>query len=87
MSNTDTTATLLELAQRHGKYQGARVEGDDPFKALHNTAAVLNGWRKQERVTSQPVQLSDEDYLLALEAAKAGEAYGPTNMRSTKGEE
>lgn len=82
----DELFTATELAKRHGQYQGARVKGDDPFTALHNTAAVLNGWTLHEHKTGEIVKLGDAQYLAAIEAAKLGKPHADTNKRTAKAE-
>lgn len=73
--------TLLELAKKHGQFQGARVGGDDPFTALHNVAVMLNGLARHERTTGESVSLTDAEYLAALEEAKKGKPHAPVNKR------
>jgi hypothetical protein len=79
------TATIVELAKRHGHMlKKTPIAGDDPFSAAHNVASVLNGWKAHEVSTGEIVTLTDADYLAAVEAAKAGKAHAPTCLRKAK---
>lgn len=91
MEEEQQAMTVSELAVKHGhtfhrpgkdgKMYPTVPAHDSPFKAEHAQADVLHGWTKHERKVHEPVRLSDEDYLAALEAAKSGKTYGPANMR------
>lgn len=84
--------TVAELALKHGQtFHRLGKDGnlyptvpahDSVYKAEHLQADVLHGWTKQERHTSQPVRLSDEDYKAAIGAAKLGKTHAPANKRA-----
>ena len=59
---------------------------DSVYKAPHLQADVLHGWSKSERLTSQETQLTEVDYLAAIEAAKTGKTHKPANMRDVDNE-
>lgn len=76
--------SLADLAKRHGHVKPAPIAGDSPLSALHQSADVLHGWALHKHYTGEDVQLTDEDYLAALEAAKAGDprkVHAPANHR------
>lgn len=86
--------SVSELAKKHGHtFHAMAKDGklyptvpghDSVFKTAHLLADVLHGWTKHETHTSEPVTMSDEDYLAAVEAAKAGKTHAPANKRTAE---
>lgn len=86
--------TVSELAIKHGyTFHRLGKDGnmyptvpahDSVFNQFHLQADVLHGWTKRERHTSEPVRLSDEDYVAAIEAAKTGKTHAPANKRTAE---
>lgn len=87
--------TVSELAVKHGLTfhrpgkDGKLVQtvpgSDSVYKTEHLQADVLHGWTKSEAKTSVAVELSDDDYLAAIAAAKTGKTHAPANKRAKKG--
>lgn len=74
------TYTLDELAKRHGKIINDTAHGP-VYHWTHSAAAVHFEWTKTENLTSQPVKMTDAEYLEALEemsnpTAKAASSEG-----------
>lgn len=69
--------TLTELAKKHGHFRAPHVSEDQPFDAAHAVAAVYHKWSVHQRNTGAEMQLEDDDYLMALEAAASGETHAP----------
>jgi hypothetical protein len=69
-----------DLARKHGQVRRPVPDGDR-YSAAHELAATLNGWNVYGY--HYDLDLTDEEYLDALECAKAGyEAVGNANKRS-----
>lgn len=89
-----TLLSVSELAKKHGNtFHKAGKDGalyptvwahDSVFKQEHLQADVLHGWTKHEFHSSEPVCLSDADYLAAIEAAKKGKTHAPANKRTAE---
>lgn len=76
--------TPTQLAEASGYMHKLSVPGDTPFKAEHAAADVLHGWTLYEKTYGEPVMLEEEDYALAVEAAKTGEVYEPACKRKPR---
>lgn len=74
---------LKDLAAKHG-HARADVPHGDPFDAVHACAATLHGWNRHEYHYG-PVEISEQDYLAALESAGSLTVHEPANRRSDKG--
>lgn len=61
--------------------RGIHSPEHDLYKTDHSVAAVRHGWNWYEKHYG-PVELSEEDYLEALEFAKIGEVHEPANRRN-----
>lgn len=72
---------LSELAKRHGMIHPIAVADDRPFKTPHLLAENKHGWLRHEHNTGSELELSDADYLAALEAAGKGSVHAPANKR------
>jgi hypothetical protein len=70
---------LHDLAIKHGQIAKPAPEGS-VYRAKHAAACVLHGWAYSEYHYG-PVDLSDEDYLSALDAAKRGEIHAPASRK------
>src|SRR5688572_11540260 len=77
--------TVYELAQSHGHIQtaprAAKLEPRDPSTITIQdprfaAASALHGWQSHEYHAGEPLRLSEEDYMLALEAAEKPEEDG-----------
>jgi arginine/ornithine N-succinyltransferase beta subunit len=69
---------IRELAKKHG--QQLNVHDGDPYKLAHQMAALLHGW-PSEQYHQGVVEMSEADYLKALEASETGQVHAPANRR------
>ena len=76
------TLTVGELAEKHGQTYNSVVGGEKSFTRSHLGADAAHGWQRHMAYKSQPVKLSDADYLAALAAFDKGEVHEPANKRS-----
>jgi hypothetical protein len=77
------THTLRELAGRNGQIM-ARLDpapGRSDLSAAHRAAAMFNGWNTWERISGEPVRLTDEVYNAAIDCARKHTAHKAANMR------
>lgn len=87
-------ATVEALAVKHGQtFHRMGKDGklypivpshDSVFKRDHLVADVLHGWTLYSNKGADPMRLGDDDYLLAIEAAKEGKTHAPANKRPEK---
>lgn len=68
---------LNALAATHGHVARPAPDGDN-FSAAHMCAAVRHAWNWHEHHFGG-VELSDDDYLAALDAASKGGMHPPAN--------
>jgi hypothetical protein len=69
------------LAKKHG--QEISVHDGDPYKLAHMMAALLHGW-PSEQYHQGVVEMTEADYLKALEASEKGQVHAPANRRPAK---
>ena len=67
--------TLHELATRNGQLRKACAScNESTYSTDHAVAAVLHRWNRYERIAG-PIDMSESDYLAAIDAAKHGQKY------------
>lgn len=72
---------LIDLAKKHGHFVTPATGDDLSFDAAHLVAQTLNGWLAHERDTGVAIEMSEEDYLDALECSELGCASDFVNKR------
>jgi len=73
------TGNVLKLRSRR-TINGVTL--GETFTAGHMAAAQMHGWAAHKLATTDPMKLSQDDYLAAIEAALlGGEAHAPANSQ------
>lgn len=76
-------STVAELAKKHGQIL-PELKGELVFSPEHASAAILNAWTFRKHFHGEDVQLTDAQYLGALEAAKEGKPFESANFTPKK---
>ncbi len=62
---------------KDGKLYLSVASHDCQFKRDHLVADVIHGWTLYSNKGAEPMRLSEDDYLAAIEAAKIGKKHTP----------
>ena len=73
--------TLVELATKHNQLAKPAPDGER-FSSKHLSAAALHGWNAYEYNYGPIQDLTDDEYLAALDSAYSGLVFEPANKRS-----